>query len=432
MRIQVGLIALLASLLAGLPAAASAAVPSAGGARLAGPDVAARSSSGLAAASGSSSLSRSRLHRKLKHLARKAPGASGFYVYDIDADRRRVLFDRKEGKRRRLASNTKLFTTATALDRLGAKARITTTVRARGKLNGNGRLKGELFLQGAGDPTLGSSGMASLARDVRRAGIKRVKGRIYADDTVFDRKRGVPDSSYGPSPYVAPLSGLVYGGSTYSADPALAAAAAFKGALRDRGVKVGGAPKLRKVPGKLAARPALASWESPRIADIVEATNKPSNNFLAEMLLKRLWATDQRKGTTAGGVKAVERFARRQGSGIDARDGSGLTAGNRSSPRDVVRLLVAMRRHPAAKAFYASLPRAGREGTLDERMEGTAAAGRCRAKTGTISGVSTLSGYCRAGSGTVAFSLLMNGVGSFDAARSVQDRMVVDIARYRP
>ena len=84
------------------------------------------------------------------------------------------------------------------------------------------------------------------------------------------------------------------------------------------------------------------------------------------------------------------------------------------------------------KPFVDSLAVAGKEGTLDDRMEGTAAAGRCRGKTGTINGVSNLSGYCRSGKHMVAFSLLMNGVGSYDAARAIQDKMVVEIARYRP
>jgi serine-type D-Ala-D-Ala carboxypeptidase/endopeptidase (penicillin-binding protein 4) len=430
-RITVGLITLAGVLALSSAASASPAGRIAGGPQRPGPDLPARSSPALARAAASGAISRSQLRRKLKSLARQAPSSSGFYVYDIDAGKRRVLFDRKEGKRRKLASNTKLFTTATALHRLGAKARIETVVRTRGSIS-RGRLKGDLYLVGGGDPTLGSSEIKSLAKQVKRAGIRRVKGSVRADDSIFDGKRGVPDSGFGPSPYIAPLSGLVYGGSTYATDPALQAGSAFKEQLRKRGIKVGGRIKVKRAPKKLSSRQPIAQVESPSIAAIVEATNKPSNNFYAEMLLKRLWAKPNRRGTTRGGTKAVERFARNQGSRISQLDGSGLSDNNRSAPRDVVRLLVAMRRHKAHAAFYDSLPIAGKEGTLDERMEGTAAAGRCRAKTGTIDGVSSLSGYCNAGRGKVAFSLLMNGVSSYDAARRIQDKMTIEIARYRP
>lgn len=430
-RVTVGLIAA-TTVFALAPATAAeperpvpAAVP--------GPDLPTRSSPALARTASKSGITRRKLKRRLGRLARKAPGASGFYVYDIGAAKKRVLFDRKEGRRRKLASNTKLFTTATALHRLGDSTRIETRVVKRGMIKGRGKLEGKLYLVGAGDPSLGKSELRELARGVRRSGIRRVADKLVADDSVFDRRRGVPDSGFGPSPYIAPLSGLVYGGSTYSTDPAIAAGAAFKSQLRKRGVKVKGRVRVGKLPKRLRGRHPVAASSSPTIAALAAATNKPSNNFFAEMLLKRLWAQPDRKGTTNGGAKAVERFARRQGARIDARDGSGLTDANRSSPRDVVRLLVGMRKHRVARAFYRSLPVVGREGTVDERMEGTAAAGRCRAKTGTITGVSALSGYCDAGHGEkVAFSLLMNGVSSYDAARNIQDRMVVEIARYRP
>jgi D-alanyl-D-alanine carboxypeptidase/D-alanyl-D-alanine-endopeptidase (penicillin-binding protein 4) len=431
MRPKVGLIGLAAALAWAAPAAASSDAARSSEA-LAGPDLVAGSSLASEGTAAAGKISRSQLRRKLSKLAKQAPGSSGFYVYDTGAGSRPVLFGRKQDKRRKLASNMKLFTTATALDRLGAGRRIETVVRSRGNVNGRGRLNGDLYLVGGGDPTLDSSGVGSLARQVERAGIKRVKGTVYADDSIFDRKRGVPDSGYGPSPFIAPLSGLVYRGSTYSGDPALEAASAFKSALRERGVSVGGAVKRHRPPPKVRSRPALASVNSRTIAAIVEATNEHSNNFYAEMLLKRLWATPSRKGTTRAGARAVQRFAASQRSRVRALDGSGLTAGNRASPRDVVRLLSAMREHRSAGEFYESLPRAGREGTLDERMEGTAAAGRCRAKTGTIDGVSTLSGYCNAGRGKVAFSLLLNGVGNVDAARRVQDKIAIAIARYRP
>ena len=430
MRATVGLIAL-AGLLA-LPMQQPASAGAVDVQPVAGPDLPQRSSPALRRASASGAINRSQLQRRLKRLVRRAPSSSGFYVYDLDAARAPVLFDRRQNERRKLASNTKLFTTATALQRLGAKGRIQTAVRTRGSVNGNGGLKGDLFLVGGGDPTLAGAGIRSLAKQVEQAGIMRISGDLRADDSVFDRLRGVPDSGWGPSPYIAPLAGLVYGGSTYSQDPALAAGEALRHRLRKRGIKLGGGVK-RGVAGKrVRSRKPIASISSPSIAAIVEATNEDSNNFYAEMLLKRI-AAETGRGTTRRGAKAVERFARSQGSGIDAKDGSGLTDGNRSSPRNVVRLLAAMRTNSAAgDAFHRSLPRAGKDGTLDERMEGTAAAGRCRAKTGTITGVSTLSGYCDAGRGTVAFSLLMNGVGSYEAARQIQDKMTIEIARYRP
>ena len=111
-------------------------------------------------------------------------------------------------------------------------------------------------------------------------------------------------------------------------------------------------------------------------------------------------------------------------------NGSGLSRANRASPRQVVRLLVAMNRRSDAATYRRSLPLAGEEGTVAHRMNGTAADGRCRTKTGTLIGVSVLSGYCRAGHGLVAFSILMNSV-DIDLARAAQDKMAALIARYR-
>lgn len=410
-------------------------VPASGAAqsRMPGPDLPGSSSPALqrASAQASGGYNRSKLARKLSSLARQAPGSSGFYVYDIDAKGKGVLFDRDEGKRRRLASNTKLFTTSTALQRLGgARARIETVVRRKGKTE-RGQLRGNLYLVGGGDPSFGATGVRELAREVKGAGIHKVRGDLVADDTIFDRLRGVPDSGYGPSPYLAPLSGLVYGGSTYDGDPAKEAARAFEKKLRKRGVRVKGKIRVGETPRKIAATDPIAVYESPTIAALIQATNFPSNNFFAEMLLKGI-AAQGGKGTTRRGARAVETFARQHGSAIDAKDGSGLTANNRSSPRDVVRLLVAMREERDAKAFYGSLPQAGKQGTLDDRMEGTSAAGRCRGKTGTLTGVSVLSGYCKAGGDLVAYSLLMNGVTNLEAAHDVQDEMVVAISKYRP
>ena len=113
-------------------------------------------------------------------------------------------------------------------------------------------------------------------------------------------------------------------------------------------------------------------------------------------------------------------------------DGSGLSRGNRTTPRDVVRLLTRMADSASAPAFEDSLAVAGRNGTLDKRMRRTAAQDHCRAKTGTLSAVSALAGYClTTGGSRVAFAFLMNGL-NVSAARRLQDRMTVALARYAP
>jgi serine-type D-Ala-D-Ala carboxypeptidase/endopeptidase (penicillin-binding protein 4) len=423
--------AVLGFLLAATPAGAKA--PAGAAQALPGPDLAFRSAPVQArAATRRKPISRGKLRRKLRSLARRAPGSSGYFVTRIGGKAGKPIFDRNAGHTRKLASNEKLFTTTTALHRLGPKWRIPTRVTARGKVDAKGKLRGDLYLVGGGDPSFGNDGVDDLASQVRKAGIRRVAGKVIGDDSVFDRRRGVPDSGWGPSPYIAPLSGLVYGGSTYAGDPAKEAAGAFRAALRDAGVRAGGKVEVGRVPRSLRNRDAIAEHDSATIRSLVRATNKDSVNFYAEMLLKRLWATAKRKGTTHGGAKAVERFAGDVGSKVRARDGSGLTAGNRSSPRNVARLLIAAQRDDEiAKPLFKSLSIAGVDGTLAHRMGGSAAAGSCRGKTGTLTGVSNLSGYCKTRNGLVVFSLLMNGVSDLGGAHAVQDAMVAQIARLR-
>ena len=149
------------------------------------------------------------------------------------------------------------------------------------------------------------------------------------------------------------------------------------------------------------------------------------------MLLKNVGAHFGGDGTTAAGAAVVERYARALGSGVHAVDGSGLTRTNRASPAQIGRFLQAMREEDVGADFVRSLAVAGREGTVADRMRGTAAEGRCRTKTGTIYRVSNLSGYCFNRSGKVmVFSILMSGVSDLYDAHAQQDRMAGLIARY--
>ena len=195
-------------------------------------------------------------------------------------------------------------------------------------------------------------------------------------------------------------------------------------------MKVKGEVRVKGTPAMLRSDPPLDFAKSPTAAKLIARTNTPSDNFYAEMLLKRLAARGQRPGTTARGAQKAERFAKRSGSGASLTNGSGLSRKSRSSPKQLGKLLAHMAGDEVLDGAYRdSLAVAGRTGTLSNRMRGTAAEGRCQAKTGTITGVTALSGYCKSGAGLIAFSILMNGV-NVDAGRRAQDAMAAAIARY--
>ena len=374
-----------------------------------------------------------------------AGGYAGAYVADVSGPVPRAVFHWREHTARILASNTKLFTTTAALARFGTDGTFTTEVLGSGELDADGIYRGSLYLRGGGDPTFGSrrftrrsygggATVQDLADALQEAGITRVTGRIYGDESEFDSLRGGPDSGYGVSIWVGPLSALSYnrglfteGGRGFQANPPAFAAARLDDALGKRHIPVRLKPRAGVAP---EAATVLASVDSPPMSTLVTLTNKPSDNFFAETLLKDLGRLSGGVGTTAKGARAAARFARTLGARPRLVDGSGLARGNRATPLDIVKLLAAMRRRDDFDPFVDSLPIAGRDGTLFDRMRRSAARYRCRGKTGTLSNVSALSGYCEARSGNnYAFSILMNGVYP-TSARRLQDQMLQAIARY--
>ncbi|HEY7256930.1 MAG TPA: D-alanyl-D-alanine carboxypeptidase/D-alanyl-D-alanine-endopeptidase [Solirubrobacterales bacterium] len=378
-------------------------------------------------------------------VVRGGGAASGLFV--LDADSGRVVCRRAPSRRFSLASNMKLFTTATAIARLGPDTRIPTKVEATGSLDDHGVLDGSLYLVGGGDPALGTpsfydrflggfgTDLYALKGQIRAAGIRTVRGRLYADDTIFDRLRGVPDSGYATSPYIGPLSGLPFdagfsssSATSFATDPARLAATKLARSLDAAGVDVRTRVALAKAPPDAET---VAVVRSPTIARIAQATNVPSNNYYAETLIKLLGARFGTAGSTAAGAAVVTQYARSEGSYVHAVDGSGLTRTGRASTAEVARFLRAVRGEPYGEDFVDSLAVAGREGTVADRMDGTAAAGRCRVKTGTLTGVSALSGYCFNGDGrTMIFSILMNGVRDLTLAHLEQDGIAAAVASY--
>jgi D-alanyl-D-alanine carboxypeptidase/D-alanyl-D-alanine-endopeptidase (penicillin-binding protein 4) len=417
--------------------AAALAVPASAQAGGIAPDTAAVTPVAHASAKARKAVSASKLSKGLGKLWHRV-GRSGAFV--MDAGSNRVLFKRKAGQPRILASNSKLFTTSTALGRFGPTGHLLTTALSTDPITDN--VSQGLYLHGGGDPTLGTAGINKLADRVRAAGVTAVQGPLRYDASFLDGQTGVPEHGISFES-VGRLSGLQIDNGSPS-DPAKTAAQRFRDALRKDGISIGNSVVAASAPPSAIE---IANFSSPTMASIVQDTNVPSNNYLAEMLLKDIGGAFGDSGSTASGIGVVQRFAAQQGARFAGENGSGLTRRNKASPKSVVKLLDSMidvddQTPPSAQAdqreqrdaWVDSLAVAGRSGTVAHRMRGTAARGRCHLKTGTLNGVSALSGYCFQGAEDAAhaviFSLLMNRT-DVNHAHVVQDRMAALIARYR-
>jgi D-alanyl-D-alanine carboxypeptidase/D-alanyl-D-alanine-endopeptidase (penicillin-binding protein 4) len=361
----------------------------------------------------------------LRHMG-LVGATSGALVRDLGTGE--TLFAVQPDVPRVPASVEKLYTTSATLLRDGPAAQLATAAVARAPLAA-GVVPGDLYLVGGGDPTLERGDLRRLARRVVAAGVTAVRGGVVGDASAFDP---LPGSTRTGGRYDGDVGGrlgalVLERGSRWQGDPATHAAGAFARELRRVGVRVGGRARRAVAPGDANV---LAQVTSPSMRALVRATNLPSDNYLAEMLLKGLGARHGSAGSTVAGATVARTTLDDLGVLPRIADGSGLSRANRTTPADIVELLAAMPAEAAGPAFAASLPVAGRSGTLRRRMRGTRAAGSCRAKTGTLLGVSALAGYCRTRRGDdLAFAFLMTSVSVF-GARAAQDRMAAALAAY--
>jgi D-alanyl-D-alanine carboxypeptidase/D-alanyl-D-alanine-endopeptidase (penicillin-binding protein 4) len=317
------------------------------------------------------------------------------------------------------ASNEKLAVTYAALVALGPSFRMRTEVLGDGRLRDGVAWVGDLVLKGFGDPFLDDAGLAALARDLRASGIRRVTGRLLADESYFDSRRGGP----GWKPWFVtgesrPLSAL-------GPDGAAATTKAFRRALRRAGVRVQGDTKLVRAGGW-----PLAVRFSPPLDEILRRMDVESDNYLAEMVLKNLGAVVARQGTTGAGASVVRAILAERKiplAGVRIADGSGLSSLDRLTPKALVTILQRIWADCDLRpAILRILPVAGRDGTLRDRMRRAPARGNVRAKTGTLDNASALSGFVR---DRYAFSILVNAPWlSFYAARAAQDRFSTVLA----
>lgn len=348
------------------------------------------------------------------------------------------------------ASTMKLLTTTAALAQLGPDTTFKTELKATTPVADGGI--GDLYMVGGGDPLLStadfaadagylgqprrSTSMEAFADKVVATGVRRI-GRILGDESRYDTERLIP--SWSPS-YIAefeitPLSALVVNKAftaerppAVAASPPAHAAGVLAGLLRSRGVTVG-ATGAAKAPAGAAV---LTTMESAALRDIVAEILQNSDNMAAEMLVKELGTKPGTPGTTAAGLAAVAGQLRQvAGIGPDevsTVDGSGLDRSDRLNCAVLQRLLS----HGGdAGPLGQSLPVAGKNGTLFKRFLGATTAGKVRAKTGSLEGVTALSGFETAKDGrTLTFSLLANDLPNASAGGALQDKVVAVLAGY--
>jgi serine-type D-Ala-D-Ala carboxypeptidase/endopeptidase (penicillin-binding protein 4) len=214
------------------------------------------------------------------------------------------------------------------------------------------------------------------------------------------------------------------------ADPALFAARALKTALEDRGISVEGDATADHsqfteadtgVGSDVAASPAeLASLKSAPLSQVIQVINKVSQNLHAEMLLREVGLETRKTGTLDAGLNERDAFLEEAGippASFSMVDGSGLARQNLASPSATVMLLQYMWRRPERDVWLASLPTGGIDGSLHRRFRTIAGGQRVHAKTGSMSHVSTLSGYLQRSNGSwVIFSMMANSEANQDAA----------------
>ena len=410
------------------------------------------------------------------------------------------------------ASVMKLLTTSTALELYGPDHQIPTLLQYAGEIDSTGVLWGDVYIKGGGDPTLGSEHINRNKNDfftecvsaVVRAGIKKINGRIIADETCFDFEGisfkwlwedlgiyygagsygisiydntyrlfirtempgskpqilktepnmddivflnyletadGIEDDSYIcgiPYSYERWLSGSVPANKPEFIikgsipDPPHYAAVCLHNALTEAGVSISDLPTTCRILNLQNREPAenrtlLHTYYSSSMSDMIRQTNVPSNNHYAEHLFKLSALSKNAQSSFKKGTDFVLSFWKDKGldsAGLFLYDGSGLSPSNRLTPQfvtDILRYMSNKSRY--ADKFYASLPIAGKEGTVRSFLKETKT--EIRLKSGSISGVQCYAGYFDKNGKRYAFCVMVNNFeNSRQALRKAMEEMI--------
>ena len=325
----------------------------------------------------------------------------GVMVYDLDADSALYTYNHKQLMRP--ASCMKLVTAITALDQLGSKYDYQTHIYYTGHITGR-TLVGNIYYVGGFDPSLTVDDVAILADCVRKLEIDSIRGLLIADRTMKE----VEDYGEGwcwddDNPLLTALS--------------IGRKNIFLQTFAEEVARAGiNLEQISLTEGRVPQQAKLVATYRHNIGLILERMLKMSDNFYAESMFYQTAASAKKGLARAKDAREVtKRLFARLGLGhypYKVADGSGLSLYNYVS----VELLCALLRYAwhssdISQALIPALPVAGVDGTLKDRMKGTKAQGNVYAKTGTLTGISSLAGYCTtAGGHQLCFAIINQGV----------------------
>jgi D-alanyl-D-alanine carboxypeptidase/D-alanyl-D-alanine-endopeptidase (penicillin-binding protein 4) len=373
-----------------------------------------------------------------------------------------TLYSKNAGKLFMPASNMKIITSAAALALLGPDYTYRTTFLADGPVR-DSLLDGNLLVIGRGDPTISdnmrgvaTTVMDALADSIRAHGIRQVNGSLARVGDAF------PDSVHGygwewddlGEYYGSGVDELIFNEgmapTTVRPPPDTVRDSLYSGPAKDPGtgylnalhdalvrkqirVEAGVMDSILPTPIKMDT---LFTFISLPMRNIIPALMKPSQNQIAEILLKTIGLERGGMGTADSARKIVGQQLLAWGvqdDGFLIRDGSGLSRHDLVSPETLVRVLDRIQQDTAFAVFYNAMPIAGVDGTLKDRMKGTPAEGNVHAKTGSISAARSLSGYVTTADGErLIFSILSNNwTTPSSAVTGVADQIAAALASYR-
>ncbi len=336
----------------------------------------------------------------------------GICVYDLTDDV--MLYTHEAKQRMRPASTEKIVTAVSALSELGADHRLTTRLYFTGDISGS-VLRGDLYAVGGFDPCFGRDDMQLFVQTLRAAGIDSIAGNLCADVSMKDTlKWGLGWCWDDEMPVLTPL---LYEGKNNFME------------IMGQMLQTAGIGYVGISVSRCPADAVLLEQCGRPLITVLKRMMKESDNLYAESVFYQLAAKDGKPYATREDViYLIERLIGEMGyepANYVIADGSGVSLYNYlSAELEVAFLRYAYHRADIFKHLYAVLPIAGVDGTLKNRMKRTVAKGNVHAKTGSLEGVSTLTGYLRASNGhDLAFCIMNQGVSSGKAARDFQDKV---------